>query len=251
VKPYYSQDGIEIFLGDCRDVLPTLSGINCTMTSPPYNTLGNRVPKEGTNLMKGNGWLAKVNEHGYEDTMDEYEYQSEQAEIANMIRAATIPGGSFFYNHKVRYRDSEVLHPLTIVSDFYGWTIRQEIIWDRTIAMAFNARMFAPSDERIYWLWRNDAPHKWNQEASKWMSIWRVSPLTSDGLDHPCPFPNVIAERCILATTDPGDLICDPFMGSGTTLRAAKDLGRRAVGIETEERFAEMAVDRLAQGVLF
>ena len=65
--------------------------------------------------------------------------------------------------------------------------------------MAFNARMFAPSDERIMWMVKHGAPHKWNQEAAKWMNIWRISPLKSDGADHPCPFPIDIPNRCVIA----------------------------------------------------
>lgn len=251
MKPYYDSPEGQIYLGDCRDILPYLSGVNCTMTSPPYNTLGSRIPKEGTHLMKGNGWLDKVNKHGYADDMDEDEYRDQQRHVAKLIYDATVPGGSFFYNHKIRYREMQMLHPLDITQTFQGWRTRQEIIWDRTIAIAFNARMYAPSDERIIWMWRPDGDHKWNQEAAKWMSIWRVSPLLSDGLDHPCPFPNDIPSRCIIGTTDPGDVVLDPFCGSGTTLRAAKDLGRKFIGIESEERFAEIAVKRLAQGVLF
>jgi site-specific DNA-methyltransferase (adenine-specific) len=249
VKPYYEDESTQIWHGDCRDVLPLLSNIQTTVTSPPYNTLGGRVPQNGTGLMKGNSWLAKTNEHGYADDMSEEEYQAQQKEIAGLIWNVTVPGGSFFYNHKVRYRDYEMLHPVALAATFTGWQMRQEIVWDRAQAIAFNARMFAPSDERVIWMWRPDAPHIWNQEAAKWMSAWRISPLLADGGDHPCPFPNEIPKRCIIATTQPGDIVLDPFLGSGTTLRVAKDLGRRGIGIESEERFCEMAVARLAQGV--
>ncbi|HXE85532.1 MAG TPA: site-specific DNA-methyltransferase, partial [Hyphomicrobiaceae bacterium] len=66
--------------------------------------------------------------------------------------------------------------------------------------------------------------------------------------DHPSPKPlNVVTW---LLDSLPGGSVLDPFMGSGTTLRAAKDLGRRAIGIEIEERYCEIAVQRLAQQVL-
>lgn len=67
---------------------------------------------------------------------------------------------------------------------------------------------------------------------------------------HPNEKPLDMVGRFIRLSTDEGDTVLDPFMGSGTTLRAAKDLGRKAVGIELEERYCEIAVKRLAQGVL-
>jgi hypothetical protein len=67
--------------------------------------------------------------------------------------------------------------------------------------------------------------------------------------DHPSPKPIGVI-RWLLSCLD-GDTILDPFMGSGTTLRAAKDLGRRAIGIDINERYCEMAAQRLAQGSLF
>jgi DNA modification methylase len=66
--------------------------------------------------------------------------------------------------------------------------------------------------------------------------------------DHPSPKPYE-AMRWIVSRF-PGDSICDPFMGSGTTLRAAMDLGRKAIGIEIEERYCEIAAKRLQQAVL-
>lgn len=251
--PYYEADGIQIFHGKCEDVLPELAGVNTVVTSPPYNQLDERIPKEGTNLMKGNGWLDKVNKYGYDDTMPENEYEAWQQWVGLALSRCSVPGASFFYNHKVRYRDGVMLHPIDLVRTWCGpaaWHMKQELIWDRTVAIAFNAKMFAPCDERIYWLvnGRDEKP-TWNQVAAKWMSVWTMSPMNTDGADHPCPFPIELAHKCIEATTNPDDLVLDPFMGSGTVLRAAKDLGRRGIGIEMREDFCEGAVKRLSQQV--
>ena len=68
--------------------------------------------------------------------------------------------------------------------------------------------------------------------------------------DHPCPKPVSWARGVLSITSKSNETILDPFMGSGTTLVAAKQLGRRAIGIEIEERYCEIAVKRLAQEVL-
>lgn len=68
--------------------------------------------------------------------------------------------------------------------------------------------------------------------------------------DHPSPKPEQVMRRLVEVVTTAGQTVLDPFMGSGTTLRAAKDLGRRAIGIELEERYCEIAAKRCAQEVL-
>lgn len=73
---------------------------------------------------------------------------------------------------------------------------------------------------------------------------------SKDTGDHPCPKPINLFRWLVEQGSDPGHIVLDPFMGSGTTLRAAKDLGRRAIGIEIEERYCEIAARRLSQEVL-
>ncbi len=71
------------------------------------------------------------------------------------------------------------------------------------------------------------------------------------GNTHPCPRKLGHVRWIVKWWTEPHDTVLDPFAGSGTTLRAAKDLGRRAIGIEIEEKYCEIAANRLQQGVLF
>lgn len=68
---------------------------------------------------------------------------------------------------------------------------------------------------------------------------------------HPTVKPIPLLKRLVNMSTHPGELVIDPFMGSGTTLVAARDDGRKAIGIEVDERYCEIAVERLAQRVLF
>ena len=246
--PYYQDDHVTLYHGDCLDVLPTLSGVDCVVTSPPYNQLGARHDDRG-GKHAGSAWTAKVVEHGYADDMDEATYLGWQVAVADGLADACVHGASFFYNHKIRYRDKAPVHPIDIVRQFSGWPLRQEIVWARDGGMAFNARMFCPSDERIYWMVKPGAGHKWNQASAGLMSVWKMrQEIGIDG--HPCPYPLQLPTRCISATTDPGDLVLDPFAGSGTTLRAAMDLGRKSIGIEKYEPYLEIIAKRLAQGVL-
>lgn len=254
MKPYYRDlsSGIEIYHGDCRDVLPTLeaNSVDCVVTSPPYNQLGMRIG-DPTGLWGkrsgGSGWVDAVRTNGYSDDMTEDEYQRWQNETFYRISILVKDSGSLFYNHQERWRDGVISHPVQWFVPA-GWALRQDIIWDRAGAMMFNARMWARFDERILWFTKPQKSHKWNQGATVRGTIWRIP--REQHKEHPVAFPVEIPLICIEATTDPGDLILDPFMGSGTTLRAAKDLGRRAIGIELEEKWCEVAAKRLSQEVL-
>jgi DNA modification methylase len=101
-----------------------------------------------------------------------------------------------------------------------------------------------PTDKRI-------AERIANGERARlydWWEIDQVKNIGEEKTEHPCQIPLLVMAR-IIKITD-GDLIIDPFMGSGTTLRAAKDAGRKAIGIEMDERYCEIAARRMGQEVL-
>jgi DNA modification methylase len=78
-----------------------------------------------------------------------------------------------------------------------------------------------------------------------WWNINQVKNVSKSGNPHPCPIPYELARRVILTTTEPGELVVDPFCGSGTILRAALDCGRNALGFEIDARYAEYAAASL------
>ena len=243
MKPYYEHDGIVIFHGDCREILPQISNVQCVVTSPKYNQSLEKFTASGFKSEGGAMWADRISS-SYSDSQDESQYQEDQGYILNLLYDSTKINASLFYNHKCRWRNKTLLHPIDIVRKS-KWQIRQEIIWARDGSLTQNARMFPPSEERIYWLRKDE--WVWNDESNKWMSVWSI--LSEKNSIHPVAFPIQIPLRAIAATTTISDVVLDPFMGSGTTLRAAKDTGRKAIGIEIEERYCEIAAKRLSQEV--
>lgn len=244
IKPYYQDSAVTIYNGDCREVLPQLSGIDLVVTSPKYNQSLDQFKASGFKAEGSSQWANRI-ASSYQDSQPEEDYQLEQSQILELLFDATSPKGSLFYNHKCRWRDKVLLHPLDIVRRS-RWKIRQEIIWARDGSLTQNARMFPPSEERIYWLHKGQ--WHWNDDANRWMSVWRIDSHKNSA--HPVAFPLEIPNRAIQATTIEAHTVLDPFMGSGTVLRSAKDLGRKSIGIEINEAYCELTAKRMAQEVL-
>ena len=233
MNTYYDEDGITIYHADCRDVLPTLSNVDLVVTSPPYN-LGDMA-----------GGLANLS-GGYRSYDDQRtDYDEWQTAILTDLWTATSPDGAIFYNHKPIVRDRQVSLPTRLIPP--AATLRQIIIWNRGIGVNWSPSHFLPVHEWVL-LIAHDTFRLASKTESHVSDVWTFPPDLTNS-EHPAPFPMGLPLRAIAATT--ASTILDPFMGTGTTLRAAKDLGRHAIGIEIDERYCEMAVQRLAQGSLF
>ena len=228
-----------IMCGDTLDVLRNLpdNSVGVGVTSPPYNKL----------LGKNKGWLVgSVVYDTYVDYLPEGEYQKNQIDVLNELFRVTKEGGSFFYNHKVRWDKGKMLHPMEWLSKT-NWTIRQEIIWDRGIAANIRGWRFWQVEERIYWLYKPVGKNLIGKELESkdalLTSIWRIRPETANR--HPAPFPIELPLRCLLSVAAPNDIVIDPYCGSGTTLVAAKKLGLPYLGIDVSKSYVEIAKKRL------
>lgn len=233
-----------MYLGDNRDIIPTLADVACVVTSPPYNQLeGLNKPASGLWADKkgGKGFVDAWAANGYTDDLDETEYQAQQGQLFDAIAAICKPDASLFYNHQLRGRDGICLHPAVWFQP-NQWRLRSEVIWDRGGGMMFNARMFCRFDERILWFIRGKE-WKWNQDQVGLGTVWRVA--KAQNKDHPVAYPTELPARCIAATTDPGDIVLDPYSGSASTGVAAVKAGRRYIGIEREEKYFAAACKRI------
>jgi modification methylase len=250
-----------LYLGDCREVLPTLPAVDAVITSPPYNLgnttgggfpLGHYDASKGMAARGGQGkWGGGELRDGYgahDDAMPHNKYVEWQKEILRLCWAQLSPTGAIFYNHKPRVLGGLVVTPLAYNPDL---PVRQIIIWARSGGMNFSPAFYLPTHEWIVILAKPDFRLR-DKAASGVGDVWRIH-QNDGGNEHPAPFPLQLPAQ-ILETT-PAEVVCDPFMGSGTTGVACAQHNRQFIGIELEPRFFDMACRRIeaayAQGRLF
>jgi site-specific DNA-methyltransferase (adenine-specific) len=238
VKPYYADDFATIYHGDCRDVLPQIPDATCggVLTSPPYN--------QGD---MGGGYANLAGGYNsYSDELPHAEYVAWQRWVLAECWRAVAFEGAIFYNHKPRIRDGVCWTPLELNPDL---PLRQIITWARPSGCNWSETHLMPLYEWVL-LFAKPA-FRFSKATSVVGDVWRIGHQGNGRPDHPAPFPLELAGRAVAILCEAtGGPILDPFMGSGTTLRAAKDHGRMSVGIELDERYCEMAATRLSQEVL-
>lgn len=220
-RPYYADEQVTLYHGDCREVTEWLDA-DVLVTDPPYGV------KWTSGVTSYRSTTSRVNGHTAPITGDEDTGARDDVLASWGDRPAVV---------------------------FGSWRaprpagVRHRLIWHKKGQAPGPVRAaFMSQDEEIYILgeadWRKSSPPMRSVIAT---TEPRSLEVTRTG--HPTPKPlglmEALIDRC------PAGAIADPFAGSGSTLVAAKHLGRRAIGVEVEERYCELAALRLAQDTLF
>jgi site-specific DNA-methyltransferase (adenine-specific) len=234
LEPYYSDDYVTIYHGSNDGFIEDLN-FDLVVTSPPYNLNGDGNKSGGTYFKNlANGYAS------HDDAMPHEAYAAWQRGLLGRLWQKLPDDGAIFYNHKPRVGGPSVKLPFDLLPDEVN--LRQIVIWDRGSGFNRQFTYFVPAHEWVLLL----AKPAFRTTTRSIDDVWRIPPETNT--EHPAPFPLKLAMTAIAATS--AKVVLDPFMGSGTTLRAAKDLGRKAIGIELDERYCEIAAKRCAQEVL-
>lgn len=228
MKPYYQDDYATIYHGDCREVLAALPTVDLLLTDPPYG-----IPK-GAAVWRRNGTaIEDWGDAGHNSAVKGWR------ELVNL-------GDAWVVEFGVRAGDG---FAVAAGHAAVGWEPSNVYAIVKSAPAPTPRPGFANALELAV-VSRNGKP-KWHGSGyvpNRWIGMTPNRAGTDWG--HPTEKPSEPLNSLTAALSAPGALVLDPFMGSGTTLKAAKDLGRRAIGIEIEERYCEIAARRLAQEVL-
>jgi hypothetical protein len=239
MKPYYEQDGITIYHGDCREALPDISA-NVLVTDPPW--IASEKPLRFDRRMGGVGAV-----HHPAETMRYGKIGFFDLKLIRAAMGAVTHDRLVFAGYKELGRLCLASKPLRGV---FGWQKP-----NAAPALFYPARL-----DLSFVVWSGEKSYLYGHQHWPSMVFSVSTPIpgcmaTERFVDdagrakHPSQAPEKLLGM-LLAPLPADAVILDCFMGTGTTLRAAKDLGRKAVGVEINERYCEVAAKRLAQGVL-
>jgi len=261
LTPYYEHKGISIYHGDCREVLPQSRGVDAVVTSPPYGEMRSYkdsfAAAEWLDVIAG--LFPVLNDGGVlvwnvaDQTIDGSETGTSFRQALEMKRVG------FKLHDTMIYLKEGVQFPDT---NRYFNAFEYMFVASKGAPKTFNPIADRPNK------WAGGTIHGTDRQAdgrltpTKGAAVGRlIKPLgwrynywlihnRPDVVEHPAVMPLQLATDHIQTWTLPGDTVLDPFAGSGTALLAAKNLGRKAIGIEIEEKYCEIAAQRLGQEVL-
>ncbi len=244
IAPYFADDAVCIFHGDCRNILPLLPKVDLVLTDPPYGLTEN----EWDIKIALDDWWKAIKRHSSTTIMTASQPFTSMCVLTNLEQFrhewVWIKNRGSNFGNTVREPMKE--HESVLVFSEGKWTYHPQMQQrtggglervkypvksgsPSTNYRQFTERILDCGDLRVPSSWQ-----KFNTEVG-----W-----------HPTQKPVALFAYLMATYSNLGDTILDPFMGSGTTGIAAKKLGRRAIGIEIELKYCEIAAKRMAQSVM-
>jgi len=236
--------------------------VNLVITSPPYN-IGVRYGNKHEN-----GKIISSKGVKYADELSEAEYIALLRKVFDECKRVLKKDGSIWVNIKNRYKDDTIIPPFWLLDLFKDMFLKNIIIWNFDWGGSTNKR-FAPRYEYVFWFTKDKKKYIFNLDEikipalnyrpdrfkSQWKNptdVWYVQMISGnypERTSHPAQYPEELIERIIKVASNEGDVVLDPFIGSGTTARVAKDLNRKYIGYDTNEEYIQIAEDRLRQSI--
>lgn len=243
IEPYYDHAGITLYHCDCKKVLTELKPktVGMVFTDPPYSS-GGAFRGDRTNSVRQkyqNSETFKNYPDFLGDHLDQRAWAHYMTDIFSLLRTAVRPGAIAGV-----FTDWRQLPSLTDACQIGGFIWRGISVWDKTPAARPVKGRPRNQCEYIVWGTKGPRPIKGNIIPGCF-----THSVFKEEKKHITEKPVAVC-MWFLSLSEPDDLILDPFAGSGTALLAAKELGRRAIGIEIEEQYCEIAAKRLEQDVL-
>lgn len=245
-KPYFQDSHVTLYHGDCREILPHLAPVDHVITDPPYSEHVHGKSRRGGKsapALDGSGRycpssFSRVKEFGFESLSPDLRAFCAK-EFARLVARWVLV-----------FSDVEMCHEWR--ADLVSLDYVRTGAWIKIGATPqFSGDRPAAGFEAVTICHRHGRK-RWNGGGAH--AIWSEPIVLNRGGNdprlHTTQKPIHLMTRLVGLFTDPGETILDPFMGSGTTLRAAKDMGRRAIGIERDEKYCEAAAKRMGQEVL-
>lgn len=239
IKPYYEDEWVKLFHGNCLEIIPELKNIDAVITDPPYNI--------------GTPQLVTFNNHGKEAQKRVIGKDFGVFDEGAITPAVWMPIARnslknegvivSFYGSKNMDKLMTADPELEIIQDFH-WIKPAPAVPLRSVGFSWGV-------ESGYIFRKKGFKHKHNNEAGispNYLITHRCS--NGEMVGHPTQKPFELARWLISHWSFPSETILDPFVGSGTFIVEAKALGRKAIGIEINEEYCQMAVKRLSQSVM-
>lgn len=256
-KPSFEREGVAIYQKDCMQAMKEIPDelIDLTITSPPYN-----IGKE------------------YEELAELDDYLGWCKDWIEQVHRITVDNGTFWLNiGYLEVAGKGLAVPISyLLWDKTPFYLLQEVVWNYSAGVACRKR-FSPRNEKLLWFVKNPKSYVFNLDdvrdpdvkypnqkkngklrcnplGKNPSDVWQISKVTSgkkrsspERTPHPAQFPVALVERMLKSSSNAGDLVLDPFMGSGSTAECALKNGRYVIGFELKSEYIGYAESRINQ----